>query len=150
MNPSDDLDKAHHWFAVECNNLAWDLFERPSRTPDEDAQMLHAAHASCFHWMHVGNALNEQRAMCLLTFAHSALGSCALALRYAVRCLELSQLDGLETTPFDLAAAYAGNARAYACSGDAKKAKEFRALAMSAAKDISDEEDRTHFLAILM
>ena len=30
-----DLAKAHRWFAVEFNNLAWELYELPARTAEE-------------------------------------------------------------------------------------------------------------------
>lgn len=150
MNPSEDLNKAHRWFAVECNNLSWELFEKASRTPDEEAQMLHAAHASCFHWMQVGNSLNEQRAMCLLTFVHSLLGHAKQAHAYATRCLELNELANSEATPFDRAAAYAAVARSYACGGNSHKAEEFMALAQKAAQRILDEPERKHFTEYLL
>ena len=38
-----DLEKAHRWFAIELNNLSWDLFEAPDRSGEADQQMIHAA-----------------------------------------------------------------------------------------------------------
>ena len=39
----------HRYFAIEFNNLAWDLSVQ-DRSPKEDEEMLNAAHASAFHW----------------------------------------------------------------------------------------------------
>lgn len=35
-------------------NDVWALLEKPGRTPDDDARMLHMAHASCLHRSRVG------------------------------------------------------------------------------------------------
>jgi hypothetical protein len=80
---SDDIAKWHKWFAVTCNNRAWELIERDRRTPAEDHEMLHAAHASAWHWARVGTELNEARAKMLLGMAHALFGDGPLALRYA-------------------------------------------------------------------
>jgi hypothetical protein len=46
---SDELDETgRRQLAAALFNRVWALLERPDRDPDE---LLHAAHASAYHWM---------------------------------------------------------------------------------------------------
>lgn len=58
-----DVNKAHKWFAIECNNQAWDLVETKERTAEQVEEMIHLAHAARFHWKEVGTDLNLLRGM---------------------------------------------------------------------------------------
>jgi ATP/maltotriose-dependent transcriptional regulator MalT len=138
--PPVDLAKAHRWFAVECNNQAWELVEKPSRTADEVQQMIHLAHASVLHWQSAGNALNAQRGACLLASVYVAAGDAAGAVRYAEQCLTLSMQNSQEETPFDRATALGCASRARALAGDHAQADRLRTLAQSAAAGLDDEE----------
>ena len=40
--------------AVDLFNHAWTLIELPERTPEQDDELIHAAHASRHHWAAVG------------------------------------------------------------------------------------------------
>jgi hypothetical protein len=66
-----DFAKAHRWVATECNNVAWELIEKASRTSDETVQMIRLAHVAAYHWDAVGNDLNRQRAENLLAKLYS-------------------------------------------------------------------------------
>ena len=77
--PPFDLAQAHRWFAIECNNEAWDLVEKADRAPPETQRMISAAHAAALHWGAVGNALNRLRAENLLAAVYSAAGEAAPA-----------------------------------------------------------------------
>src|SRR5829696_569161 len=101
MSAPFDEQVAQRWFAVECNNRAWDLLERSDRTAEEADEMVHLAHASCWHWQHAGTEINRLRAMCLLANVYSQVGRAQEALRYAVECLNLSTLNLPEQVPFD-------------------------------------------------
>jgi hypothetical protein len=138
--PPFDLAKAHRWFAVEYNNQAWDLVEKPGRTADETQQMIHLAHASVLHWQSVGSALNRQRGENLLATVHAAAGDAAAAVRHAERCLSLSVQNAKEETPFDRATALGCASRAHALAGDTAQANRLRTLAQAAAKSLDDEE----------
>jgi hypothetical protein len=48
--------ETHKKFAVDLFNLTWDLLDKPERSADEDDKMIHAAHASRFHWGEVGRS----------------------------------------------------------------------------------------------
>lgn len=138
--PPFDLAKAHLWFAIECNNQAWDLVEKPSRTADETQQMIHLAHSSVLHWQAVGTALNRQRGENLLATVHAAAGDAAAAVRHAERCLSLSVQNAKEESPFDRATALGCAANAHALAGDTGQADRLRTLAKTAAAALDDEE----------
>jgi len=138
--PPFDPAKAHRWFAIECNNEAWDLVEKPGRTADETQRMIDLAHASVLHWQAVGTALNRQRAENLLATVHAAAGDAAAAVRHAERCLSLSVQNAQEESPFDRATALGCAAKAHALAGDAAQANRLRTLAQGAAAALDDEE----------
>lgn len=49
-----DEAQAHKWLGIEFNNQAWGLWEKPSRTGDENERMVQMAYAACLHWSYVG------------------------------------------------------------------------------------------------
>ena len=138
--PPFDLAKAHRWFAVECNNQAWELVEKPSRTPDEVERMIRLAHTAAWHWDAVGTDLNRQRAECLLASAYAAADVPKAAAWHAERCLSFSVRNAKEETPFDRATALGCGARAHAMAGNHAQADRLRTLAKSAAAALDDEE----------
>ena len=85
--PPFDEARAHRWFAVEANNLGWDLLERDGRTDADVERMLHAAHAAWFHWDAVGTAVNRLRAEVLLATAYHAARRTEPAAWHAERAL---------------------------------------------------------------
>ena len=138
--PTFDLAKAHLWFAIECNNQAWDLVENASRTADETQQMIHLAHASVLHWQAVGTAVNRQRGENLLATVYVAAGDATAAVRHAERCLSLSVQNAKDESPFDRATALGCAAKAHALAGDTAQADRLRTLAKTAAAALDDEE----------
>jgi tetratricopeptide (TPR) repeat protein len=102
--------------------------------------MIHAAHAACFHWLHVGNALHQQRAQCLLTTVYVRLGYAEAALRHAKKCLELSRETGSEQSAFDRATTYGAAAKAYMLAQQTERADELwqSAIEEAAALDAED------------
>ena len=59
--------------AAQANNRAWTLSESSSRSPQEDEEMLHAAHASNYFWRIVGSASNRAHASQLLAHVYALL-----------------------------------------------------------------------------
>ncbi len=117
-DPAFDQNVAHRWFAVEFNNQAWELVESPARTADDTERMLSLSHAARVHWQSAGDALNHQRAECLLATAYVAAGMPEPAQRHASRCLEWVATNEGTQSPFDRAAAYGCAARAADLAGD--------------------------------
>lgn len=144
-DPPFDLKVASKWFAIECNNQAWDLLEKPKRTPAEDIGMVHMAHASCFHWMQVGAALNQVRALCLIANAHAAAGDAQAAVRYSDVVLELAEAHRTELADWDWAFLFDAAARAQAVTGNMTSAGLWREKARSAGGSIADANDQQAF-----
>src|SRR5688500_15208798 len=91
-----ELQKWHRWFAVECNNRAWHLASIPSRTDDQNDEMLRAAYSASFHWSSVGKPIHIARSVMLLAHAHALLGHSELALTYARRFLSFCEHNDCE------------------------------------------------------
>ncbi len=140
-----ELSRAHRWFAIELNNRAWDLLEKADRTADETEQMIHAAHAACFHWLQVGDLLNHLRAQNLLATVYAKAGMGEAATRHAEKCLALSKEAGDKQSPFDLAVVHGCAAAAYRAAGQTAKALAARQLAQNAANHLTDPADRAVF-----
>ncbi len=82
--------ECHKKFAVDLNNLVWSLLERDNRIKKDDEMMVHAAHASCFHWSKVGTEVNLQRGEWLISHVYAVLNRPASALHYAKRCMDIT------------------------------------------------------------
>lgn len=144
-NPSFDLDQAHRWFAVSCNNMAWDLLENGNRSHDETEQMIHLAHTSAYHWGETGAPINRLRAYCLLANVHAAAGHDVLAVRFAEDCMRLTEESPEGMQDWDRAFALDAMARACASNGLMEEAKKYRERARDAGEAIADEADRRVF-----
>ena len=143
--PPFDLAQAHRWFAVELNNLAWDLVEAATRSPDEVERMIHAAHAACHHWLQVGSPLNHQRALCLLATAYAIAGRIESAVHYSALCLDLSDRNGETQSAFDRATAFGCSSVAAAAAGAHDRAEVFYVQALDAAAKFEDADDQSVF-----
>ena len=137
--------ECHKKFAVEMNNLVWNLLGKKDRTPQEDENMVNAAHASCCHWSKVGTAINQQRGDWLISHVYAVLNRPEPAVHHAKLCMELTEEKKFED--FDLAYAYEGMARAYACSGNKTEAVKYIKLATEAGEKIKNEEDKKLFMS---
>jgi hypothetical protein len=133
----------HEKSAKALFNLTWDLLEKADRTPDEDDKMVHAAHASRFHWGEIGTPLEFERGEWQISRVYSVLNRPEPALYHAQRCLAICQENAIED--FDIAFAYEAMARAYAVAGDAVKSNKYITLGKQAAEQIEDAGDRDYF-----
>ena len=137
----------HRRQAVECFNAVWTLLDKPSRTQEEDDTMIHTAHASRYHWGHVGTPVNLVRGEWQISRVYAALGQAESALAHARRCLELCEQHGIGD--FDLAYAYEAMARAAAVAGDSPMRGFYLRKAEQAAPQIAEEDDRNLLLSDL-
>ena len=144
-NPPFDVTIAHRWFAVELNNLAWDLAEAETASQAHVERMIHAAHAACFHWLEVGDLLNHLRAQCLLATAYARAGLAEAAVRHAQRCVGLSGEAGERQTTFDRAAAHGCASLAFAGAGRIDEARAQHELARAAAAGFADPSEAPAF-----
>jgi hypothetical protein len=136
------LEDAHLRFAKQANGEVWDLLEKKDRSKSDGEQMLHAVHASLYHWLHVGTGLHQQRGEWLISRVHAVLGHGEEALRHAERCAELTEEHAELMKDFDIAYSHECLARSLALLGKAGKANELLQLAHKAGEAIGDEESR--------
>ncbi|HJW21265.1 MAG TPA: helix-turn-helix domain-containing protein, partial [Candidatus Limnocylindrales bacterium] len=75
-NPGDLDAAAHRRLGVDLFNHTWTLIEKPDRTPAETDEMIHAAHASRWHWGRAegGTAANLGRGEWQCARVYSTLG----------------------------------------------------------------------------
>jgi hypothetical protein len=143
--PTFDTAAAHRWFAIELNNTLWVSLESGHWSADEAEQNIHAAHASCYHWMQVGNASHHARAECLVANVYAVAGFGESALRHALRCQEIIEENRFAFEDWDFAFAYDALARAYTLTGDVGEAENFRQQAHAAGEAIVGDEEREIF-----
>ena len=136
----------HRALGANMFNHVWTLLEKATRTTDDDFEMLHAAHASLWHWSRpgVGEPVNLVRGEWQVSRVYATLGRSEPALAHGRRCLALCQAHGIDG--FDLAFAHEAVARAAASARDDGLRDEHLKLARQSAEAITDDEDRQHTL----
>ena len=143
--PSFDLRAAHRWFGVELNNGNWDALSSGRVTPETADAHIHAAHASCHHWMQVGTVANRARGELTVANVYAVAGLAEAALRHARLCLELTEANRAEMADWDVAFAYDTVARAHSAAGRNESACQAKERAQAAGEAIADAEDRRFF-----
>ena len=141
--------EAHRHFAASLNGEVWTLLGKPDRSQAEDELMIHAAHASCCHWLKVGTGVHHQRAEWMIARVYSELGLGEAALRHANRCQELTQEHADLMEDFDRAYAQEALARANAVAGNRAEARKHLQLAEEAGQAIADEDSKKFFVGDL-
>jgi hypothetical protein len=129
--------------AGELFNRVWELMDKPRRSHEEDDEMIHAAHASRYHWGVVGKAENLARGEWQISRVYTVLGRGEPAVAHAQRCLDICLQHSL--ADWDLAYAYESLARAQKTAGHAAEARKFKRQARAAGEQISEAEEREHF-----
>ena len=130
----------HRRLGVDLFNEVWRLIE----SREDDDRMLHAAHASRYHWAESPECKPENlaRGEWQVSRVYVVLGRAEPAIWHARRCLEHCERAGLGD--WDLAYAYEALARAHALARSAESA-DWKAKARAAGDAIAAPEDREHF-----
>jgi hypothetical protein len=139
----EEISRSHRWHAIECNNVAWRLADQATRTSLEDEVMLNAAHASAFHWAHVGTELNGARAKMLLAQVHAALQHGEIALAYARQSHDF--LAASDPPDWEIAFSHAVLAHAAYSAGDKALHQQHYARSQELGNAIADPEDKEIF-----
>jgi hypothetical protein len=129
--------------AVGLYNRCWELLEIPYRTPGQDAELIHAAHASRYHWGEIADTparLWRGEWMCSRVYA--VLGRAEPALWHARRALTLVEAGGLAVEAWDHPAVCEAMARASFVAGDADEGAIWKAKAAALAAALADADDR--------
>jgi len=138
-----DLDAAtHRALGVALYNHVWTLLETTDRTPAQVDEMIHAAHASRFHWSRAEGSepVNLARGEWQCSRVYAVLGRGEPALWHARRCLAINEANG--SADWDIASAFEAMARATLVAGDAAAAADWKAKATAALDGIADQDDR--------
>lgn len=126
--------------AADLFDHTWELLELTGRSPEQDDEMIHAAHASRYHWGEVGTPANRARGEWQCSRVYAVLGRPEPALHHARRCLALCEEHDLRD--WDIAAAWEAVARAARVAGDGSAYREAMARGRDALEGIDDPEDR--------
>jgi hypothetical protein len=135
-------DEIHKELGKTLNGEVWNLLGKTDRTEDDTRRMIHAAHASLYHWLHVGTPANEVRGEWMIANVYSRLGHGEPALRHASRCAEVAEEHPEDMKDFDVAYASEGLARAYASLGKKDEATQQKTKARKLGDLIADPEDK--------
>lgn len=144
---NEEQKRFHRTLAVDLFNYVWTLLDKGQRSIEEDDEMIHAAHASRFHWGRAGTAVNLARGEWQISRVYAMLRRPESAFQHARRCLDICLANSIGD--FDLAFAYEALARAAALGGRTAERATFINLAERAAAGIQEEEDRKLLLSDL-
>ncbi len=131
---------AERSLAVGLFNHVWELLELPDRTAMQDDAMVHAAHASRWHWGQVGSPQHWAVGEWQCSRVYAVLGRGDESLHHARRCLALTEEFPMDD--FVAASAHEALARAYAVNGDIDAAIAERNAAYGLAVELEDDDDR--------
>ncbi len=145
-NHTFDKDAAHRYFSADCFNRCWDFINKAERTPEDDEAMLHLSLASLWHWTQRADCTDQNMAVGYwqVSRVYALLRQAENARRYAQRCLEYAQKEGIP--PFYLGVAYEALARAESIAGERARMKAYLAQAYQAAERITDMEEHKMLL----
>ena len=147
-NDQPTLDAAaERQLASTLFNRVWTLLEQETRSEAGDAEMIHAAHASCYLWMMIGEPVNRARGDWQCSRVYAVLGRPEPALFHAQKVLDICQREGI--ADFDLAFACEAMARTCALAGDLSEARRWAELARSACAQVAEDDDRQIVLSDL-
>ena len=139
-DPVSAADAAlHRRLAATLFNEAWVLLGKADRTPDEDARMIHTAHASRYHWEKVGTPQNLLIGEWQISRVYAVLRRGEPAVFHARRCLGLAQRQSL--TGFHLANAHEAMARALALLKEPVAAEHLQ-IARELLKSVTNVKER--------
>jgi len=133
----------HKRAAITLFNLVWSLLDKKDRTKQEDDKMVHAVHASRFHWGEIGTPVEFERGEWQISRVYSVLNRPQSALYHAETCLGICKENNIGD--FDIAFAYEAMARAHAVAGDKSDCEKYIKLAKEAGEQIEKKEDKDLF-----
>jgi hypothetical protein len=143
---ADELE-VHKKLARDLFNYVWDLMEKTDRSSQDEDTMIHAAHASRFHWGIAGTPLHFARGEWQISRVYSILKRFEPALYHAKRCVDLCLEHDLGN--FDLAYGYEAMARAFTIQGDSEQSRIYLQLATEIGEKIENQKDKNLLFADL-
>lgn len=129
----------HRRMAAELFNRVWELLDQPTRTAEEDREMLAAAYGSRYHWRIAGGPKQHSISDWQVSRVWAVLGDAARATAHGELSLELAEQN--ELGPFYVGYAHEALARAAALAGDDDESRRHLAEAEELSLDISKTDD---------
>ena len=111
--------RLHRKIGADLFNYTWSLLDQKRRTAEEDDEMVHAAHASRYHWGRAGGPLQRSIGEWQISRVYAVLGRPEAAAYHGRRALEIALRGHLGR--FYVAYAYEAMARAAALRGDRRE-----------------------------
>lgn len=144
--PDFDVAAGHRRFAADCFNRAWDLIDKPSRSPEEDIEMLAASFASLWHWKHREDCSPTKLSVShwQLSRIYALLGELAAAERHGR--LSLDYASRPDTPAFYRAYAHEALARCAALAQNWPEAERSLAEARREGEQIEKESSKAMLL----
>ena len=137
----------HRALAAYLFNLTWRLLDRAHRTPSQRDEMVHAAHASRYHWGRAGRPRNRSIAEWQISRVYAVLGRSEPARHHGRRALAIARRYRL--APFYVGYALEALARAAAVGGDRRSRDAFVRRARATAARVRAADDRRRLEADL-
>ena len=131
---------AHIAEAKRLFNRVWELLELAARTPEQDLEMVHAAHASRHLWSSVDEPVRWARGEWQVSRVYATLGRAEPALVHAKACLEMAERHDLSA--FDLGFGHEALARAHAVASHRGTARRHVVKGRRAADRVIDPQHR--------
>ena len=143
----EDLALWQRRLASQANNRAWALAEALHRSPEEDEEMLHAAHAAIYFWNIIGKPSNHAHAAQLLAHVCALLKLPQQAAHYLSKSLPYFMQN--DCSPSEVAFAHAVAANVAYAVGDPESHAMHYSQAQAAIAHVSNAEERKIFEATL-
>lgn len=129
----------HRKLAVDLFSYTWTLLENKERTPEQDEEMVHSAHASRHHWGIAGTEKNKARGEWQIARVYAALKRFVASAHHAQLYLDACKMHDFDDWDFPFA--HEGLARALV-TNNPEKAEQHLAEARKTGEDIKKDEDR--------
>lgn len=144
---SFDAAAGHHYFASRFFNAAWELLDKPARSPLENETLIATVYASICHWLNRPDCTSQNLSIGYwqASRAHCVLDRGEEARRLAELCLRESA--GL--SPFFVGYAHEALARAAHRLADHTARDRHLALARDLAAQVTEAGEREMLLADL-
>lgn len=137
----DPLDKRlHRKVGADLFNYTWSLIDQSRRSKETDDEMLHAAHASRYHWGHAGGPLNRSIGEWQISRVYAILHRAEPAFFHGRRALEIARRSHL--APFYVAYGYEALARAASLAGKRRERNQYFRAAQRIGSRVRDSDDR--------
>lgn len=121
--------------------------DKKSRTKEEDDKIVHAAHASRFHWGEIGTPVELERGEWQISRVYTVVDNARATLYHAKRCLEICKENNIGD--WDIGFAYEAMSRACAVAGQRADCKKYIELATKAGGHIKEKGDRDYLFSEL-